>query len=89
MQAPLRRPDRRALAAAVFALAVLMIPVDATAQVVAARRMSMGGVILSNGSEREAQNVSRIWQICLDLVGSKLNKPCENGSSGLDASQSP
>jgi hypothetical protein len=46
------------VAAAVYLLAVQMLPTDATAQVVGARRMSMGGVVLSNGSEREAQNVS-------------------------------
>jgi hypothetical protein len=44
--------------AAALLLAALFIPTEATAQVVAARRMSMGGVILSNGSEREAQNVA-------------------------------
>jgi hypothetical protein len=59
MHLPRGRLVPRAAAGILFLLLVATtIPADASAQVVGARRMSMGGVILSNGGEREAQNVA-------------------------------
>lgn len=59
MRFPFTRPVHTVVTgAALLLLATTLTPTDAVSQVVGARRMSMGGVVLSGGGEREAQNVA-------------------------------